>query len=364
MALVLTTSSALGGSINTVLVTTNQLDIPYIGTYAAKKLVKLGNYSLPWHQVGKSADIIATLPANIPAGTYTLTLQGATPVSVEIGSVIAGAALNARVDAETARAGNAETGLTNGLNVEVTRATAAEVGLSNSIYAEISRATGTETGLTNSINAEATRAENAEADLANDINATSNNIVANLANNINSISNSVSAGVASSFNAASNNITTGLARNINAVSNSIVSNLTKNFMSAFAFGSQTVSNNVLIPFFSYIGNWTTNGTTFKIPVTGVYQIGFTINVSGSVSPFIAGASIQIVESNDTSTNGLAYYTWDYFADGLVRTVSGQTTVQCLQGDLISAVNTGGAFSFGFGQPTNVPSATLSIIQIQ
>ena len=74
LSLALTAATALGGTLNTVRVTTNQLDIPYTGTYATNHTVKLGNYILPWHQAGKSADIFATLPANIPAGTYTLTL--------------------------------------------------------------------------------------------------------------------------------------------------------------------------------------------------------------------------------------------------------------------------------------------------
>ena len=337
-SLVLATSTALG--INTVLVTTNHLDIPFTGTYATKNLVKLGNYSLTWQQAGKSADIFANLPTNIPAGTYTLTLQGATPVSVEIGSVNAEASLNARVDAETARAGNAEAGLTNGINTEATRATTAEAGLSNSISAET------------------TRAVNAEADLANLINTISNSIVANVNDRI------------------------------NATSNSIVASLTKKFTAAFAFGAQVVSNNASVPFSSFVGDWAdwnTNGTAFKIPATGVYQISFAINADGNQYPFF-NCAIQITDVNTTSTNGLAFFTYDTLSRDLNQsTLTGQTTVQCSQGDLISIDNLSslGGFissypiSYGYNlygvnqdqtdviyQPTNIPSATLSIIQIQ
>lgn len=254
-SLALTATTALCGTISTVLVSTNQLVIPYTGAYAANRLVKLGNYTLPWTQAGKSSNIVATLPTNIPAGTYALALQGSTTVNVEIGSVTAAAALNARVDAETARAGNAEASLTNGINAEVTRATAAEADLTDDLNAETTRATGSETGLTNSINAETTRAENAEADLANSINGNSNSIVASVASNI------------------------------NTASNNIVASLTKNFTSAFAFGFQGVSNNTPVTFSNFIGDWETNsGTAFKIPASGVYQISVSINVDGRVWP--------------------------------------------------------------------------------
>ena len=346
-SLALTAANAFGGTLNTVLVTTNHLDIPYTGTYATNHTVKLGNYTLPWQQAGKSADIIATLPTNIPAGTYTLTLQGSTAVNVEIGSVAAEAALNARVDVETARAENAEAGLTNGLNAELTRATAAEAGL------------------------------------ANFINATSNNIVANFANNIISVSNGVSAGVASNFNAASNNIAAGLASYFNSTSNGIVASLTKNFMTAYSFGSHIVNAQTSVAFSSFIGDWTTNGTSFKIPATGVYQISFALRSCSlpAYNPSYAYSviAIQITDSNDTSTNGLGYFSFGNNITSL--TFSGQTTVQCTQGDLISIDNVSfdgyynttqfsGVFSYGvinppyYNQPTNVPSATLSIIQIQ
>ena len=202
-ALVLTASTTFCASLNTVLVTTNQLDIPYTGTYGANRLVKLGNYSLPWHQAGKSADIFATLPANIPAGTYTLSLYGLTPVSVAIGSV------------------------------------------------------------------------RAEADLANLIISISNSIVASVNNQI---------------------ITT---------SNSIVASLTKNFTTAYAFGDQTVNPSSPVSFSSFIGDWTTNGTDFKIPATGVYQISFAI--INLVGPKSSVADIPITIVSNASTNGLGYY---------------------------------------------------------
>ena len=364
-SLALTATTALCGTISTVLVSTNQLVIPYSGAYAANRLVKLGNYTLPWTQAGKSSNIVATLPANIPAGTYALALQGSTTVSVEIGSVTAAAALNARVDAETARAGNAEAGLTNGINAEVTRAIAAE------------------TGLTNGINAETSRAMNAEADLASTINATSNNIAANFADNLNSISNGVVAGIANNFNTASNNIAAGLASYFNATSNGIVTSLTKNFMTAYSFGSHLVNAHTSVTFSSFIGDWSTNGTSFKIPATGVYQINFAISSCSSSTgdPYVLRSvtAIQITDSNDANTNGLGYFS---FGNNYVSlTLSGQTIVQCTQGDLVSIDNVSfdgyipitqfsGVFSYGvinppyYNQPTNVPSATLSIIQIQ
>jgi hypothetical protein len=310
-----------------VLVTTNQLIIPFAGAYATNKPVMLGNYSLAWQQTGKSSNIVATLPANLPAGTYSLVLKGAPPVSVEIGSVTGIAALNARVDAEIERAQNAEAGQTKRLNAEVTRANAAEAGLSNSISTET------------------LRAMNAEADLANYINAISNSLASTFDSRISAVSNQILASVTST---------------INASSNSIVASLTKNFTAAFAFGLQGVNNNADIAFSSFIGDWTTNGTHFKIPETGVYQISFMIHLSqlGNGSPQLYPIKVNV--SNDTSTNGLGYFLFSS-----VGSVSGQTTVQCIQNDLISIKNaTGTYFNLGESVPTNFPSATLSIIQIQ
>ena len=315
-SLVLAASTALGVSINTVLVTSNQLDIPYAGTYAAKNLVKLGNYSLTWHQAGKGADIIATLPTNILSGTYTLTLQGSTPVSVEIGSVTAAAALNARVDSETARAGNAEAVLTNG------------------------------------ISAETTRAMNVETDLANSINA---------------ISNSLAASFDSRISAISNNILASVTGNINATSNSIVTSQTKNFVAAYAFGSNTLSTSSKVEYSSFIGDWTTNGTDFKIPVAGTYQISFYL--ANVVAPYTCpNMAIQAIDSNNTTTNLLALFyalNSSAFLGAGAQPIICQTTVHCFQGDQISIVNYfGNQFSYGQYVPTNIPSATLSIIQIQ
>jgi hypothetical protein len=262
--LALTASTAFCESINTVLVTTNHLDIPYTGTYATNRLVKLGNYSLSWHQAGKSADIIATLPTNIPSGTYTLTLQGSSPVSVEIGSVTA------------------------------------------------------------------------EANLANQINVVSNSLAA-------------------SFNA-----------QLNAASNNIVTSLTKNFATAYAFGYQVISNTAPIVFSSFIGDWTTNGTTFKIPKNGVYQINCAIYGIGPKTSFPAvDPSVQLVAINNNITNVLAN----------LPVTGGGTAAQCFQDDEISIMvfnpNSGGIFCYGFNigndfdiTNTNVPTATLSIIQIQ
>jgi|GEM_PF-3016022 len=317
LALVLTATTTLKAAtaINTVLVSTNRLTIPYAGTYASKNLVKLGNYSLTWQQAAKGADIIATLPTNILSGTYTLTLQGSTPVSVEIGSVSAAAALNARIDLENARAENAETDLTNSIN------------------AETARATGTEAGLSNSISSEAARASAAETDLTNAIAANSNNILATVAGNLNS------------------------------VSNNIVTSLTKNFTTAYAFGPLTVNPYSLVNFSSFIGNWSTNGTEFKIPANGIYQISFAINPVTS-----SGATrldIQINVSNNNGTNGVGYFTGP-----LPYSLSGQITVQCYQGDEVSLLNTTGNtitcnnVDAWMGIETNVPCATVSILQIQ
>lgn len=314
--LALMVSSAPAATINTVLVTTNKLIIPYTGTYSTNNAIKLGTNTLVWAQAGKSSNIVANLPANIPSGTYLLILKGATPVNVEIGSVAAAAALNARIDAETKRAQDAETGLTNAINAEAASAMAAENVLSNSISTET------------------LRAQIAEANLAGGLIAVSNSLAAMIDSRI------------------------------IAVSNSIVASLTKHFTTAYIFGAQTVNPYSLVNFTSYTNDWTTNGTYFKIPATGVYQISFAFNFT-TAQP----AEFLVNVSNENSTNGVGYFKSSP-PYNQTATLNGQTTVQCLQGDQISFYNAS-AYQNAFGNAgnwidisTNVPSATLSIIQIQ
>jgi len=352
-SLVLMASSAVANQINTVFVTTNTLSIPYVGIYPNVYKVKLGTYTLPWSQAGKSANIIATLPANIPDGTYQLNVEGQLwPVSVEIGSVRAAAALNARVDAEIARANSAEAGLTNGLNAEIARANGAEDGLTNAINTEVARANAAEDGLTNGLNAEITRANGAEAGLTNGLNAETaraNAAEAGLTNGLNAEiarANGAEDGLTNAINAETARAQAaeaGLTNTITTVSNSIAASQAKDLSVVTVITSDSITNiyNSFIPLttltngnnttLSIIGD--TNGWTagapyyYTIPTSGIYEFSFTFNVS------YAPDSLNeiVIEKNGVNDTIFAFPAVN---TGSYASWSGHTTIQCSAGDTV------------------------------
>jgi hypothetical protein len=147
-------------------------------------------------------------------------------------------------------------------------------------------------------------------------------------------------------------------------------NLVSSFIYAYNSGSQSINNNGSMVFTSYGANtgggdsWSTNGSAFTIPATGVYQINFSINGARSSHAFAMGvtdSSNTLVQSDGVD---LGYFTFNATGGSSTTTLSGQVIANCFAGDVVSLKNLGGyTFSYGNGLPTNAPSATLSILQI-
>ena len=150
--------------------------------------------------------------------------------------------------------------------------------------------------------------------------------------------------------------------------------LVSNFIHAYAVGSQEVLANSSIQFPNSVVNsgdstiWSRDGIRFFIPATGIYEIKFMINADGNDLGEPAPANIAVDITDETTP----FVTADgvdqgYFQFGGTQTgsLSGQIIEHCTAGDSISIKNVStGAFSIGSFVPTNAPSATISILQIQ
>ena len=419
IAIAVMSSLAAANSLQSVLVTPTTLQIPYKGSllHNGKNKIVLGGTLLNWTQSQKDADVVATLPSGIASGSYELNVSGLKPVFIEIGSVSSIAAETTRAEgaeaglntaiaaantssangiaAETSRAQGAEAGLTNlysDLNftitnsitntiiyAEKTRAMAAESGLmtdivdenyraqlvenelqgdinneisrainaeqdiynelNNKIWIEYTRANAQESGLTNSINDEVTRANTAETGLTNSINdevTRANTAETGLTNSINDeVTRAYTSeiGLTNAIAAANDSIMTA--------SNNIVTSLTKtNFLGADNYGSNNVAGASAM--FQY-----------TITVAGVYQISFYANLDNATN-----TQVQIIETNSAAILG-------YFQTATAGTFSGQMTAHCNQGDTLQLENAlGSPFSYGSSTPTNAPSASFTVLQIQ
>ena len=114
--------------------------------------------------------------------------------------------------------------------------------------------------------------------------------------------------------------------------------------------------------------WSADGISFIIPATGIYEIKFMINADGRDlgDPAPANIGVDIVDATTpfVTADGVDQ---GYFQFGGTQTgsLSGQIIEHCTAGDSISIKNVStGAFSIGSFVPTNAPSATISILQIQ
>ena len=150
--------------------------------------------------------------------------------------------------------------------------------------------------------------------------------------------------------------------------------LVSNFIHAYAVGAQEVLANSSIQFSNSVVTsgastiWSADGISFIIPATGIYEIKFMINADGNDLGDPAPANIAVDITDETTP----FVTADgvdqgYFQFGGTQTgsLSGQIIEHCTAGDSISIKNVStGAFSIGSFVPTNAPSATISILQIQ
>ena len=150
--------------------------------------------------------------------------------------------------------------------------------------------------------------------------------------------------------------------------------LVSNFIHAYAVGAREVLANGSIQFSNSVvnsgnsTNWSADGINFIIPATGIYEIKFMINADGADLSGPAPANIGVDISDATTpfvtADGVdqGYF---QFGGGKAGSESGQIIEHCTAGDSISIKNVStGAFSIGSFVPTNAPSATISILQIQ
>ena len=150
--------------------------------------------------------------------------------------------------------------------------------------------------------------------------------------------------------------------------------LVSNFIHAYAVGAEQLLTNYLIQFPNSVvnsgnsTNWSADGLNFIIPATGIYEIKFMLNADGTDLGDSAPTNIA-VDITDATTPFVTADGVDqgYFQFSGTQTgaLSGQIIEHCTAGDSICIKNVStGAFSIGSLVPTNAPSATISITQIQ
>jgi hypothetical protein len=148
-------------------------------------------------------------------------------------------------------------------------------------------------------------------------------------------------------------------------------NLVTTLIYAYATGKQTVAVNGQLMFAYYGANtggssWSSTGSTFNIPSTGVYEVDFSVNGAQSNPNFVlnlADATHSLVQP--ISGANLGYFQFNATGSKSTTTLSGHVVVNCFAGDVISLNNAGSAsFSYGNGLPTNAPTATLSILRVR
>ena len=150
--------------------------------------------------------------------------------------------------------------------------------------------------------------------------------------------------------------------------------LVSNFVHAYAVGAQEVLANSSIQFSNSVVNsgdstiWSADGISFIIPATGIYEIKFMINADGNdlAAPAPDNIAVDITDATTpfVTADGVdqGYF---QFSGTQTGALSGQIIEQCTAGDSISIKNVSTeAFSIGSLVPTNAPSATISILQIQ
>ena len=113
------------------------------------------------------------------------------------------------------------------------------------------------------------------------------------------------------------------------------------------------------------GDWSVNGTSFVIPVSGIYVIKFMVNSDGDTGHPHHNFALDITDSPNAFNQDGVDQGYFQFGAAVTGALSGQIIEQCTAGDNISVNNVSvGALSIGSLVPTNAPSATISIMQIQ
>ena len=350
-----------------MLVNGDTLTIPYGAAYPAKGKIKLGGESLMWHQEGKG-NIIATLPGELPAGTYVLDLVGRNPIDLAIG--VQGP--KGDTGATGPQGDDGEQGI-QGIQGETgAQGPQGPVGPAGPVGPQ--GAPG-ETGATGAVGPAGPQGAQgiqgiqgvqgvqgvAGLDGTNGVNGLDGT------NGVNGIDGTNGVNGVNGTNGVNGLDGTNGVNGVNGTNGGLVSN----FVHGYAVGPQEVLAGSPVQFSNSVvqteGEWSTNGTSIIIPVTGIYQISFMINADGADLTNAAPAvlALDIVDTTTPFNQGGLDQGYFQFNGTQTGALSGQIIESCTAGDNISLLNVStGAFSFGSLVPANVPSATFSILQIK
>jgi len=321
LALTLGTTVALAAPLPSVLVSSNSLTIPVNKTLSTKSKIIFGGKAVNWHQTDLT-NVIVDLPANLPSGVYNLVVPGRSALAISIGT-------SGPAGPAGAQGPQGDPGL---------QGPQGDQGLQGI------------QGLQGLPGAQGPQGEQGPQGLPGQ-NGTNGLDGLNGTNGLDGV-----------------NGTNGIngTNGLNGQNGSLTVN---GFIYAYQTGLQTIAAASPIVFANYGVNtgggdsWSANGTSFIIPSNGVYQIRFALSGAKSSHAF----ALDLVNTPNSFVQGgvdLGYFQFDSTGGSASTTLSGQTLVNCSAGDVISLNNVSGfSFTYGNSMPTNVPSATLSILQI-
>jgi hypothetical protein len=394
LAVALGTTTTVAAPIASVLVSSNSLSIPVAKALPAKTKITFGGNVTTWHQLG-TTNVVVDLPVGLADGIYSLVVPGRPAMSISIGTQGSVGAPGAQGEQgiQGAQGEQGEQGLQGAQGQQGAQGAQGPQGpqgpqgeqgaqgpqgLQGLQGAQgdqgpqgLAGANGTNgvDGINGTNGANGKDGTNG-LDGANGTNGLNGVDGINGTNGVNGLD-----GINGTNGVNGINGTNGLngingTNGVNGISgtngvNGVDGNLVSRLIYAFTTGAQTSTNNRALVFTSYGANtdggdsWSTNGSSFTIPATGIYQIQFYITGAQSGHPFI----VNLTNSSNTFVQGgvnLGYFQFDK----TMSVLSGQALVNCSAGDVISLVNVSGfSFTYGNSIPTNAPAATLSILQL-
>lgn len=356
LALALGTTAAFAAPISSVLVSSNSITVPVTKALSTKSKITFGGNVVTWHQADPT-NVIVDIPVNLPGGVYTLTVPGRSALAVSIGT--SGPAGPAGVQGPQGLQGaQGIQGPQGDQGLQGIQGLQGLPGLQGLQGVQGEQGPQGLPGLdgTNGVNG---------VDGINGTNGLNGVDGINGTNGLNGVDGLNGTNGVNGINGTNGVNGINGTNGVNGQNGSLTIN---SFIYAFSAGTTTTANGGPLVFTSYGANtgggdsWSTNGSAFIIPQTGVYQIRFTINGAQSNHPFI----VDITDTPNSLVLGgvdQGYFAFD--ASGKATSgLNGQIIANCSAGDVISLVNASGfSFSYGNSVPTNAPSATLTILQI-
>jgi len=348
LALTLGTTVALAAPLPSVLVSSNSLTVPVNKTLSTKSKIAFGGKAVTWHQADLT-NVIVDLPANLPSGVYNLVVPGRSALAISIGT-------SGPAGPAGAQGPQGDPGLQGPQGDQGLQGIQGLQGLPGAQGPQGEQGPQGLPGQNGTNGLDGLNGTNG-LDGVNGTNGINGIDGLNGTNGLNGLD-----GLNGTNGLNGINGTNGL----NGQNGSLTVN---GFIYAYQTGLQTIAAASPIVFANYGVNtgggdsWSANGTSFIIPSNGVYQIRFALSGAKSSHAF----ALDLVNTPNSFVQGgvdLGYFQFDSTGGSASTTLSGQTLVNCSAGDVISLNNVSGfSFTYGNSMPTNVPSATLSILQI-